>query len=48
MRRYFTKTFWHFFFGFLAILVVAFGVLLVDALHQAPPVAPVDNVALPQ
>ena len=42
----FDKTFYHFFFAFVAIIAVAFGVLIVTGL-QTPP-SPVDNVALPQ
>ena len=45
MDRFFTKTFFKFFFVFLIIIGVAFGVLVYTA-AQAP--SPVDNVALPQ
>ena len=41
----FNKTFYHFFFGFVAIITLAFGVLLFAGSHDAPAV---DNVALPQ
>ena len=45
----FDKTFYHFFFGFVVIIGVAFVVLLVagykDSRNQLPPV---DNVAVPQ
>ncbi len=47
MKRYFTPTFARFVFGFLAIIAVAFGVVIVVS-SQAPHAAPVDNVALPQ
>jgi hypothetical protein len=48
MNRFFTKTFFKFFFAFLVIIGVAFGVLLYAASQEPPQVAPVDNVALPQ
>lgn len=47
MKRYFTSTFTRFFFGFLAIIAVAFGIIIAVA-SQTPNLAPVDNVALPQ
>ena len=47
MKRYFTPTFARFFFGFLVIIAVAFGIIMV-ASSQLPRTAPVDNVALPQ
>ncbi|MDO8517776.1 MAG: hypothetical protein Q7S26_00585 [bacterium] len=47
MKRYFTPTFTRFVFGFLAIIAIAFGIIIAAA-SQAPHVAPVDNVALPQ
>jgi len=40
----FNKTFFHFFFGFVAIITAAFGVLI-WAGSQAEPV---DNIASPQ
>lgn len=44
MERFFTKTFLKFFLGFVAIIAVAFGVLIVTSA-----VAPdVDNVAAPR
>ncbi len=47
MNNYFTKTFFKFFFGFLVIISVAFGVLIgASALSPAP--VPVDNIAAPQ
>ena len=45
MDRFFTKTFFKFFFAFLVIIGVAFGILVFTA-NQNP--RPVDNVALPQ
>lgn len=45
MDQYFTKTFFKFFFGFLVIIGVAFGILI-GASTLAP--EPVDNVASPQ
>ena len=47
MKRYFTATFVRFVLGFLVIIGVAFGVIIVVS-SQTPHVAPVDNVALPQ
>ncbi len=49
MDRYFTKTFRHFALGFLVILALAFGVIIVVApqLETTPP-GPVDNLALPR
>ncbi len=49
MDRYFTKTFRHFVLGFLVILALAFGVIIVVApqLETVSP-DPVDNVALPR
>lgn len=44
MKRYFTSTFVKFVFGFLAIIAVAFAVVIVFA----PTAAPIDNVALPR
>lgn len=44
--KFFTKTFFKFFFGFAAIIAVAFGVFITfGVMEQAQPV---DNVALPQ
>jgi hypothetical protein len=45
MNRFFTKTFFKFFFAFLIIIGIAFGVLVFTA-GQTP--SPVDNVALPK
>jgi hypothetical protein len=45
VKRYFTKTFYRFFFGFLVILGVAFGVM---ALSASVIPSPVDTVAHPQ
>jgi hypothetical protein len=45
MKRYTTRTFFKFLFGFLVIIVLAFvGLFLVSS--NTP--KPVDNVALPQ
>lgn len=45
----FDKTFYHFFFGFVAIIFVAFTILLVAGYKdkQNSP-SPVDNLAQPQ
>lgn len=49
MNLYFTKTFFKFFFGFLIIIGVAFGVLIGASLFVAQPApAAVDNLASPQ
>jgi|GEM_PF-1320337 len=48
MRSLFTKTFFKFFFTFIIIIGVAFGVLIYAASKEPPQVSPVDNVALPQ
>jgi hypothetical protein len=45
MDRYFTKTFTKFLFGFLTIIAIAFGVIIVSAPYFPEPV---DNVALPR
>jgi len=37
MDRYFSKTFFKFFFVFLIIIAIAFGVLLVSASHMPAP-----------
>lgn len=42
----FDKTFFHFFFAFVVIIAIAFGVLIVAGSHITPEA--VDNVALPQ
>jgi hypothetical protein len=47
MERYFTKTFFRFFFGFVVIIGVAFVVLAVASSWRTQ-ATPVDNVALPQ
>ncbi len=44
MNKYFTKTFFKFFFGFLIIIGVAFG-LLIGASMFVPTPMPVDNTA---
>ncbi len=41
----FNKTFYHFFFAFVAIIGLAFAVLLITGAQEP---SPVDNVALPQ
>lgn len=46
MNRFFTTTFFKFFFAFLIIIGVAFGVLVFSAGQQAP--QPVDNIAVPK
>ena len=48
MKPLFTKDFFRFFFAFLIIIAVAFGVLLYSASKVPPPASPVDNVAQPQ
>jgi len=45
MDRYFTKTFFKFFFGFLIIIAIAFGVLIGTSKIGS---GPVDTVAYPQ
>jgi len=45
MNRYFTKTFFRFFVGFVAIITVAFGVMMLVSNIGAPAV---DNVAHPR
>jgi hypothetical protein len=47
MERYFTKAFFKFFFGFLVIIAVAFGVLVVTS-HMGPESPTIDNTATPQ
>jgi hypothetical protein len=44
MNRFFTKTFFKFFFAFLIIIAVAFGILLLSA-SQMP--APQEQLAQP-
>lgn len=46
MERYFTKTFFRFFMGFVAIIALAFGVMYIagSQLFQGP----IDNVAAPR
>ena len=46
IRRMFTKTFYRFFFAFVVIIGVAFGVLIITGLQSTP--EPVDNLAVPQ
>ncbi len=46
MDRYFTKTFYKFFFGFVVIITLAVGVLMTANVYLAP--EGVDNVASPQ
>jgi hypothetical protein len=45
MNRFFTKSFFKFFFSFLIIIAVAFGILLVAASNLQTPVDPNVNVA---
>jgi len=45
MDRFFTKTFFKFFFSFLIIIAVAFGILIIAASHIQTPVDPSVNVA---
>lgn len=45
MERYFTKTFFRFFVGFVAIITLAFGVVMVVSHISVPKV---DNVAYPR
>ncbi len=42
----FNRTFFNFFFGFVAIVAVAFGILIVTGSQEQA--NPVDNVAQPQ
>ena len=46
MNRFFTKTFVRFFIGFVVIIGIAFGVLIVTS--QIPNPADIDNVAAPR
>ncbi len=48
MNRYFTKTFYRFFFGFLVILGVAFGVMAFTASLAPAQPAGVDTAPHPQ
>ena len=45
MERYFTKTFFRFFVGFVAIITIAFGVVVLVSNIGVPKV---DNVAHPR
>ena len=45
MNRYFTKTFFRFFVGFVAIITLAFGMVMVVSNLSVPKV---DNVAHPR
>lgn len=45
MSKYFTKTFFRFFFGFLAIIALAFGILITTSQFSTPAV---DNTAAPK
>ncbi len=45
MEKYFTKSFFKFFLGFLVIIGIAFGVLIVSSSYFP---APVDNLAKPE
>ncbi len=48
MKRYFTKTFFHYFFGFVGIIVLAFVALgFVSEKNNIQPQA-IDNVAQPR
>jgi hypothetical protein len=42
----FDKTFYHFFFGFVVIIALAFGVLIITGSQVQPD--PQDNLAQPQ
>jgi hypothetical protein len=45
----FDRVFFHFLYAFVAIITVAFAVLLVAGYHQGQtPPNPVDNLAVPQ
>lgn len=46
MDRYFTKGFFKFFFAFLVIIAVAFGILLLSA-SQEPQAVPQEQMAQP-
>lgn len=46
MERYFTKTFFRFFAGFVAIIAIAFGVMYIAGSRLSS--GPVDNVAAPR
>lgn len=45
MNRFFTKTFFRFFFSFLAIITVAFGVIVIASSLNVPAI---DTVAFPR
>lgn len=42
----FNKTFFNFFLGFVAIIALAFGVLIWSGLQESP--TPAENIAQPQ
>ncbi|MDP4020939.1 MAG: hypothetical protein Q8P58_02790 [Candidatus Adlerbacteria bacterium] len=44
MNRYFTKTFFRFFVGFVAIITIAFGIIVIASNLSAPET---DNIAAP-
>ncbi len=46
MLSMFDKTFYHFFIGFVVIIGVAFGVLIIAGSQTEPD--PIDNIAVPQ
>ena len=46
MERYFTRTFFRFFAGFVAIIAIAFGVMYVAGSRLSP--EQIDNVATPR
>jgi hypothetical protein len=45
MDRYFNKSFFKFFLGFLVIIAIAFGILIYASTVMPPPV---DNLAKPE
>ena len=47
MNRYFTTGFFKFFFAFLIIIAIAFGVLLFTASQTQGPQNPQDQIAQP-
>jgi hypothetical protein len=46
MNKYFTKDFYRFFFGFMVIIAVAFGVMIIASAF-APELPDIDNIAHP-
>jgi len=47
MDRYFTKSFFKFFFVFLVIIAIAFGILLFTASQTPSPQNPQEQIAVP-